>query len=94
MKGDEGSEGYLGFEPQQMEQIFARPLRRRCLTCFVGKESAQQIRKISGYETTPIVACTANVFENKLQGKGIFNEYMHKPCTLEDMRRILAKVLK
>ena len=60
-----------------------------------GVEATQRIRKIPGYEHTPIVAMTANAFHEDKQrclAAGM-NEHVAKPVEPDQLFRVIAKLL-
>ncbi len=60
-----------------------------------GLEATRQIRQLPGYDSTPIIALTANVFaedEVKCKAAGM-NEFMGKPVHLDRLRNMLSQYI-
>ena len=61
-----------------------------------GKQAAQEIRKIKGYENTPIVACTAYAMEGDKEEflSAGCSHYLSKPFSKEEILLLLDEILQ
>ena len=61
-----------------------------------GKKATQSIRKIKGYENTPIVACTAYAMAGDKEEflSGGCSHYISKPFSKEDINFLLNEILQ
>jgi len=60
-----------------------------------GKQAAQEIRKIKGYENTPIVACTAYALKGDKEEflSAGCTHYLSKPFSKEEILSLIDEIL-